>query len=183
MVAISVPIGLGKSPRITARVVLTRQNIDPGWTLTWKTKWTRYVCPNCTWVENLLGYGVAEYRWTKQVVDAELAWPRIWWVRCKDLVLSGPSCVCQPSRICWLRCTMTWTELGLEFADWGVCWDWWLRCTMAPGVYRGPRGRGEGQGQGHMLELSFYLWHVIHSSKPKHSETVVRLVVSTCLWV
>jgi len=23
---------------------------------------------------------------------------------------------------------MTWTELGLEFADWGVCFDWWLRC-------------------------------------------------------
>jgi len=31
------------------------------------------------------------------------------------------------------------TELGLEFADWGVCWDWWLRCTMAPGVYGGPQ--------------------------------------------
>jgi len=46
---------------------------------------------------------------------------------------------------------MTWTELGLEFADWGVCWDWRLRCTMGPRGVPWPWGQGQGQGQGHAL--------------------------------
>jgi len=42
-------------------------------------------------------------------------------------------------RICWL----------------GVPWDWWLRCTMAPGVYRGPGGQGQGEGDSLGLLITF----------------------------